>query len=120
MDQKMTIAVENWLHAGFPTDAAAILLAEVTGETPSVEAEAEIIERIAHECGARTVNTAADDAERAVLWKARKSAFGAVAQTAPNYYLHDTVVPRTRLVDTMEEVYRIGERHGPVMTIGFH
>jgi glycolate oxidase len=120
MDQKMTVAVENWLHAGFPVDAAAILLAEVTGETAAVEAEAAVIRAVAEECGATAVSTAADDAERAVLWKARKSAFGAVAQSAPNYYLHDTVVPRTRLVETMEEVYRIGERHGLVMMNVFH
>ena len=120
MDQRMTTAVENWLHAGFPVDAAAILLAEVTGETASVEAEAAIIERVAGQCGARSIRTAADDAERAVLWKARKSAFGAAAQLAPNYYLHDTVVPRTRLVETMEEVYRIGERHGLLMMNVFH
>jgi len=120
MDQKMTVAVENWLHAGFPVDAAAILLAEVTGETAAVEAEAAVIRAVADECGATAVSTAADDAERAVLWKARKSAFGAVAQSAPNYYLHDTVVPRTRLVETMEEVYRIGERHGLVMMNVFH
>lgn len=120
MDQKMTVAVENWLHAGFPVDAAAILLAEVTGETASVEAEARVIEDVARECGATDVSTAADEEERAVLWKARKSAFGAVAQSAPNYYLHDTVVPRTRLVETMEEVYRIGERHDLVMMNVFH
>ncbi|MEX2279461.1 MAG: FAD-linked oxidase C-terminal domain-containing protein [Acidimicrobiia bacterium] len=120
MDQKMTVAVENWLHAGLPTAAAAILLAEVTGETASVEAEAAVIEEVARECGATAVNTAADDTERAVLWRARKSAFGAVAQSAPNYYLHDTVVPRTRLVETMEEVYRIGERHQLVMMNVFH
>ncbi len=120
MDQRMTVAIENWLHAGFPVDAAAILLAEVTGETAAVDAEAAIIEAVAIESGARSVSTAADDVERAILWKARKSAFGAVAQSAPNYYLHDTVVPRTRLVETMEEVYRIGERHGLVMMNVFH
>jgi glycolate oxidase len=120
MDQRMTVAIENWLHAGFPVDAAAILLAEVTGETAAVDAEAAIIEAVAIESGARSVSTASDDAERAILWKARKSAFGAVAQSAPNYYLHDTVVPRTRLVETMEEVYRIGERHGLVMMNVFH
>jgi glycolate oxidase len=114
------VAVENWLHAGFPIDAAAILLAEVTGETAGVEAEAEVISQVAWASGATDVRAAADEAERAVLWKARKSAFGAVAQSAPNYYLHDTVVPRTRLVETMEEVYRIGERHGLVMMNVFH
>ena len=53
------------------------------------------------------VRIAVDDAERARLWLGRKSAFGAVAQAAPDYYLHDTVVPRTRLVEVMERLYEI-------------
>ena len=119
MDQAMTRAVENWLHAGLPTEAAAILLAEVVGETAAVEAEAELIRRVALENHAE-VRVAADEAERALLWKGRKAAFGAVAQAAPNYYLHDTVVPRTKLVETMEAVYRIGDKHGLKMLNVFH
>ncbi len=111
MDQKMTIAVENWLKAGLPTDAAAILLAEVVGDPEAVEAEAAIISKIGSENGARRVQVAEDETERAMLWKGRKSAFGAVAQVSPNYYLHDTVVPRSRLVETMEEVQAIADRY---------
>ena len=120
MDRLMTIAVENWLHAGLPVDAAAILLAEVTGEAAAVEAEAEVVRRLAAEHRASSVRVAADEAERAILWRARKSAFGAVAQAAPDYYLHDTVVPRTRLVETMDEVYRIAEKYGITMLNVFH
>jgi glycolate oxidase len=120
MDQLMTRAIENWLHAGLPIDAAAVLLAEVVGEPEAVEAEARLIEDIARQNSARQVRIAADEVERALLWKGRKSAFGAVAQAAPNYYLHDTVVPRTKLVTTMEEVYRVGERHGLTMLNVFH
>ena len=120
MDQRMATAVENWLHAGLPTDAAALLLAEVVGETAAVEAEAEVIRRVGNSSGARSVATAADEAERALLWKGRKSAFGAVAQTAPDYYLHDTVVPRTRLAETMTEVYEIADRYDLVMMNVFH
>jgi glycolate oxidase len=119
MDRRMIEAVENWLHAGLPTEAAALLLAEVVGETAAVEAEAEVIRRVARENRAQ-VRIAANEADRALLWKARKSAFGAVAQAAPNYYLHDTVVPRTKLVATMEEVYRVGERYGIMMLNVFH
>lgn len=120
MDRKMIRAIENWLHAGLPTEAAAILLAEVTGDAETVDAEAAVVHRIAGENAATELRTAADEAERALLWKARKSAFGAVAQTAPDYYLHDTVVPRTRLVETLREVYRIGEEHGLDMLNVFH
>jgi glycolate oxidase len=120
MDRRMTQAIENWLHAGLPVTAAAVLIAEVTGETPAVEAEAETIRRVASEKRATSVRMAADEAERAMIWKGRKSAFGAVAQTAPDYYLHDTVVPRTRLVETLREVYRIADRHSLVMMNVFH
>jgi glycolate oxidase len=58
--------------------------------------------------------------ERAILWKGRKSAFGAVAQVSPNYYLHDTVVPRSRLVETMEEVQAIADRYGLDVYNVFH
>ncbi|MGQ0849408.1 MAG: FAD-binding oxidoreductase [Actinomycetota bacterium] len=120
MDQKITQACENFIHAGLPTDAAAILLAEVVGETAAVDAEADLIKSIAVEQQARSVMLAADEAERALLWRARKSAFGAVAQIAPNYYLHDTVVPRTRLVDTLERIYEVGDRYGLTMMNVFH
>ncbi|HSK06996.1 MAG TPA: FAD-linked oxidase C-terminal domain-containing protein [Acidimicrobiia bacterium] len=111
MDQKMTTAVENWLGAGLPTDAAAVLLAEVVGDPEAVEAEATLITRIGKDNGARHVQVAKDETERAILWKGRKSAFGAVAQVSPNYYLHDTVVPRSRLVETMEEIEEIAARY---------
>lgn len=120
MDQAITQAVENWLHAGLPTEAAAILLAEVVGESAAVEAEAKTMAEVAHSHNAIDVRLAADEEERLVLWKGRKSAFGAVAQAAPNYYLHDTVVPRTRLVETMEKVYEIGARHNLKMLNVFH
>lgn len=120
MDQRMTIAVENWLHAGLPVEAAAILLAEVAGDTEGVVAEAALIRRVAEESGAISVALAKDEIERQLLWKGRKSAFGAVAQTAPDYYLHDTVVPRTRLVEAMAEVYAIGDKYGLEMMNVFH
>ncbi|HSJ36186.1 MAG TPA: FAD-linked oxidase C-terminal domain-containing protein [Acidimicrobiia bacterium] len=120
MDQRMAVAVENWLHAGLPVEAAALLLAEVVGEPAAVEAEAEVIRRVGAESGATSIQTAADEEERALLWKGRKSAFGAVAQAAPDYYLHDTVVPRTRLVETMGRVYEIADRYGLIMMNVFH
>ncbi|MEX1037477.1 MAG: FAD-linked oxidase C-terminal domain-containing protein [Acidimicrobiia bacterium] len=120
MDQRMTIAVENWLGAGLPTDAAAVLLAEVVGTTATVESEARIISEIGRENRARDVVIAVEQADRDLLWKGRKSAFGAVAQLAPDYYLHDTVVPRTRLVEAMAGVYEIADRHGLTMLNVFH
>ena len=111
MDQRMMTAVENWLHAGFPTDSAAVLLAEVVGETEAVEAEAALIRSIAISNGAVEVRLATDEAHRAQLWKGRKSAFGAIAQVSPDYYLHDTVVPRSKLVAAMVEVQAIADSY---------
>ncbi len=110
MDRPLIRALENFVHAGLPVDSAAVLLAEVAGHADGVDAEAEIIERIALANRAENLRLAADEAERELLWKARKSAFGAIAQIAPDYYLHDTVIPRTKLVEVLEKIYDIAER----------
>jgi glycolate oxidase len=120
MDARITQAVEAYVHAGFPTDAAAILLVEVDGMAAGVEAAAAAITDVARAHGARQVRVAADPAERALLWKGRKSAFGAIARIAPNYYLHDAVVPRTKLVEVLSEVYRIADRHDLMVGNVFH
>lgn len=120
MDQRMVQAVENWLQAGLPTDAAAVLLAEVVGEADGVESQAQLIAEIARRNQAISVVIAQTEEHRALLWKARKSAFGAIAQLAPDYYLHDAVVPRTRLVETMKGVYEIADRYGLTMLNVFH
>ena len=70
--------------------------------------------------GAVSVRVAADDAERALLWKGRKSAFGAIARIAPDYYLHDAVVPRTRLVEVLRQVYEIADAHELITMNVFH
>ncbi|HEX2038927.1 MAG TPA: FAD-linked oxidase C-terminal domain-containing protein [Acidimicrobiales bacterium] len=120
MDAEITKAVEAFVHAGFPLDAAAVLLVEVDGLPAGTEADAAVVAEVCRAHGARTVRVAADLAERALLWKGRKSAFGAIARLAPNYYLHDTVVPRTRLVEIMAKVYEIARRHDLVMMNVFH
>lgn len=120
MDRLMTTAVERFVGAGFPTDAAAVLLAEVTGHPTAVEAEAELVRAVAESNHATLIRVAADEEERALLWKGRKAAFGAVAQTAPDYYLHDTVVPRTKLVEVMAKVYEIADRYDLTMMNVFH
>jgi glycolate oxidase len=120
MDAEITRAVEAYVHAGFPDDAAAVLLIEVDGLTDGVEASAAAVAEVALANGARNVRVAADAAERALLWKGRKSAFGAIARIAPNYYLHDAVVPRTRLVEVLRRVYEIADRYELRMMNVFH
>src|SRR3954452_2734938 len=120
MDAEITAAVEDYVGAGYPRDAAAVLLVEGDGLQGGVDAQVEAIRVVALANGARSVRVAADDAERALLWKGRKSAFGAIARIAPDYYLHDAVVPRTKLVDVLREVYRIAAEQRLTMMNVFH
>ena len=120
MDQRITRAVEHYVGAGYPTDAAAVLLVEVDGLEAGVDLDADAIAEIGREHGATSVRLAATEHERQLLWKGRKTAFGAIAQIAPDYYLHDTVVPRARLADVLTQVYAIAERHDLIVMNVFH
>ncbi len=120
MDARITRAVEDYVRAGYPRDAEAVLLAELDGLPAGVEAAVAVVDRVGREHGARTVRVAADAAERALLWKGRKSAFGAIARIAPDYYLHDAVVPRTRLVEVLHQVYEIAAAHELIVVNVFH
>jgi glycolate oxidase len=120
MDQGIVRAVEAFAHAGYPVDAAAVLLVEVDGLEAAVAAQEAVVQEAARANGVRTVRVAADDTERDLLWKGRKSAFGAIAQIAPHYHLHDCVVPRTRLSEILTGVYAIAERHDLIVTNVFH
>ena len=120
MDQRITVAVENYVHAGYPTDAAAVLLVELEGLDAGVDIDADAIAAICVANGATDVRRAETDAERDLLWKGRKTAFGAIAQVAPDYYLHDTVVPRAVLADVLEQVYEIADRHDLIVMNVFH
>lgn len=120
MDALITRAVEEFVHAGFPMDAAAVLIVEIDGLAAGVASSVERVTEIGIAHGARTVRVAATPAERAAIWKGRKNAFGAIARIKPNYYLHDTVVPRSKLVGVLREVYAIAERHDLIVMNVFH
>src|SRR5437762_11155006 len=112
LDELMIRAINEGTGAGYPKDAAAVLLIELDGPAAEVEAQGERAARICWERGALEVRVAADDAERALLWKGRKEAAGAVGRLAPTYLLQDAVVPRSRLPAIMRELGAIGARHG--------
>ncbi|MFW2332307.1 FAD-binding oxidoreductase [Ilumatobacter sp.] len=120
MDQLCLQAVEAYIHAGLPVDSAAALLVEVVGLPEGLESDVAKIRRIADEHRVGTVRVAADEEERALLWKGRKSAFGAIARIQPNYYLHDTVVPRSKLPEVLSKVYEIADRHELQVLNVFH
>jgi glycolate oxidase len=104
-------AVEDFVHAGFPKDCAAVLLIEVEGLTESVEAQAAAITEICRLHRAREVRVARDNRERDLLWKGRKNAFGALGRLSPMYYVQDGVIPRTRLPETLRRIEEIGRTY---------
>jgi glycolate oxidase len=111
IDQVTLRAVEAFIQAGFPLDAAAVLLVEVDGLLDELDEQANAVLEACRAAGAREVRLARDEAERLKLWKGRKQAFGALGRLAPNYYTHDGVIPRTRLPEVLEEISRIAARH---------
>ena len=119
MDQVTIGAVEAHYRAGYPTDAGAVLLVEVDGLHESCDELATAIERILRTAEATNLRTA-DAAERELLWAGRKGAIGALGRIRPNYYLHDGVVPRTRLPDVLRRVDEIGEHYRLPVANVFH
>ncbi len=120
LDRLILQAVEQAFHFGFPLDAGAVLIMEVDGLEAGLDEDAARIERIAQKNGAREVRRAADDAQRLLLWKCRKQAFGAVGRLAPSYCTQDGVVPRTRLPQILREIQRIGQKYNVAVCNVFH
>src|SRR5947199_2002236 len=107
MDQVILQAVEADTHAGYPMDAAAVLLLEAEGLRESVAEQIERIVAVCHKHHARLVRIAANETERQLLWLGRKNAFGAVGRISPEFYVQDGVVPRTRLPYVLRRVSEI-------------
>lgn len=121
MIDRLTVeAVEPAVHAGFPLDAGAILLIEVEGVEEVLERSARIVDEWCRKNGAREVRLARTEEERHLYWAARKGAFGAMGRLAPNYYLHDAVVPRSQLPAIMHQVTEIARRHNIRVANVFH
>src|SRR6266536_1488819 len=120
LDRRILEVIEPYVHAGYPTDADAVLLVEVDGLPGGVAAEAAVIERVARRHRVGSIQVARDEAQRARLWKGRKSALGAVSRIAPHYYLHDTVVPRGRLTEVLARVYETTGRYDLSVVNMFH
>jgi glycolate oxidase len=111
LDAPILKALEDAFHFGFPLDAGAVLIMEVDGLEAGLETDAERISAIAVKNQAREVRRANTDAERFLLWKSRKQAFGAVGRLAPSYCTQDGVVPRTRLPHILRQIRAIGEKY---------
>ena len=113
-------AVEAYVHAGFPLDSAAVLLMEVEGVREAVETQAAEIVEVCRGHHAREVRRARDASERALLWKGRKEAFGAVGRVSASYYVLDGVIPRTKLTPTLLRIDEISRNCGLVIGNIFH
>jgi glycolate oxidase len=120
IDQLTIQAVEDAFDCGYPRDAAAALLVELDGLAAGMEAQAERIVAACRDSGAREVRTARDEAERQLLWKGRKSAFGAYGRVSPAYMVMDGVIPRTKLPYVLGRVNEIVAAHGLRVGNVFH
>ena len=120
MDGGIVEAVEAAYQFGFPLDAAAVVLIEVDGLEVAVDDEAEKIIELCEAEGAREVRRAESEQQRALLWKCRKQAFGAIGRLSPSYCTQDGVVPRTKLPEILEFITDAGERHGIRIVNVFH
>jgi glycolate oxidase subunit GlcD len=121
MDAASIQAVEASIYAaGYPTDAAAILLIELDGATAGIDDDVAQVAAACRAAGARDVRIATDPDDRARLWQGRKKAFGAMGRISSHLVVQDAVVPRTRLPEVLGAIQRIGERHGVRVCNVFH
>jgi glycolate oxidase subunit GlcD len=121
MDHNAIQMVESSVYAaGYPADAAAVLLVELDGRAAAVEDDAEVVRAILQDSGARSVRVASTGAEREKLWQGRKKAFGAMGRVSADLVVQDAVVPRSALPDVLETIAAIAERHRLRVTNVFH
>src|SRR4051794_16325589 len=120
MDRLSIEAAEGATHAGYPTEAGAALIVELDGS----EAECEVgFERVEETCdgnGAWEIRIAEDDLDRQLIWKTRKAAFAAMGRISPNYYVQDSVIPRTRLPEVLQQIDELADEHGLRVANVFH
>jgi glycolate oxidase len=120
MDRLAIDAAEAAVDAGYPSGAAAILIVELEGDAIEVEAEFAELKQVIAASGATSTRTAADDYDRARIWKGRKCAFSAVGRLSPDFIVQDGVVPRTRLGEALATIQALAGRHGLRVANVFH
>lgn len=120
MDNPAIRAAEDYVHAGYPTEAAAILLCELDGTNEEVSEQVMRVRELLLASGATEVRTARDEAERALFWKGRKSAFPAVGRISPDYYCMDGTIPRRRLPEVLARIAQLSREYGLPVANVFH
>jgi glycolate oxidase len=120
MDRAATVAVEHFVHAGYPTDAAGILLCESDGTAEELAEEVARVQAIMKESGALLTRVSQDEADRARLWAGRKAAFPAVGRISPDYYCMDGTIPRKRLAEVLRAIAELESKYGLRCANVFH
>ncbi|MFI8526076.1 FAD-linked oxidase C-terminal domain-containing protein [Promicromonospora sukumoe] len=120
MDALAIEAAEAAVHCGYPDGAGAVLVVELDGPAADVAGEFDDVVRLCEAAGAFEVRVAADDDERALIWKGRKSAFAAVGRISPDYIVQDGVIPRTALPQVLRQIAELGESAGVRVANVFH
>ncbi len=120
MDRLAIKAAETAVHAGYPADAAALLIVELDGEAEQVEIEFQALLPVIEASGAYEIRVAQDADERAKIWKGRKGAFSSVGRISPDYVVQDGVVPRSHLGKALAEIDRLSQEYGLDVANVFH
>jgi glycolate oxidase len=120
MDRLAIQAAESFVNAGYPVDAAAILLCELDGTQVEVTEQARTVEAVMRQQGATRIRSATDAGERMLLWKGRKAAFPAVGRLAPDYYCMDGTIPRARLAQVLQRIAELSDEYGLPVANVFH
>jgi len=120
MDKLAIQAAEDFVHAGYPLDVAAILLCELDGMNEEVSVEIKRVYAILQQAGATILRTAQNDAERLKFWAGRKAAFPAVGRLAPDYYCMDGTIPRKRLPEVLRGIQEYSVHFGLPVANVFH
>ncbi len=120
MDNPAIRAAEDFVHAGYPVDAAAMLLCELDGTNEEVSEQVMQVRRLLQQCGASEVRTAQDEAERARMWAGRKAAFPAVGRISPDYYCMDGTIPRKQLAHVLSRIGEMSKEYDLPVANVFH
>ncbi len=120
MDKLAIEVAEAFCHAGYPLDAAAILLCEVDGNAVDVAAQLDAVSTVLRQAGASDLHVSNDEAERLRLWAGRKAAFPAMGRIAPDYFCMDGTIPRKRLAQVLEKISALSREFGLPVANVFH
>jgi glycolate oxidase len=120
MDRLSIKAAEGATNVGYPTDVGAALLVELDGSEAECSTRFAEVKRICEEEGASSVRVARNELERELIWKARKAAFAAMGRIAPNYYVQDSVIPRTKLPEVLRRIEELASEHRLQVANVFH